>query len=299
MSYAAVVNLNSGYVMAKSADFVRGMLQNAAGGALDSLEMVEGPAMDTALRAAFAREPKAVIVLGGDGAARAAAEYAHQSDAPVILLPGGTMNLLSRQIYGDCEPDECLRLAMRCGMRRLDAGRANGRLFLLQGLFGSAPDIARAREAVRAAEGLEDIPAVLAEAQTALAGALGHSLTYRVDGGEELHAESLAISIGSLDHVISPSQDAGRRSFEIIGVDPNGFLEVVRLGMGVLMQRWRDDPAVEVARGCALDLHLDPEDPCGVLDGEPIELSTEVRVEYAPEAVPVMAPPPGSRAVAA
>ncbi len=291
MSYAAVVNRNSGYVMAKSPATVRAMLENATHGELGSLRMVAGAEVEAALKEAFDSRPSAVIVLGGDGTARSAAAHARRSETPFIPLPGGTMNLLPRRLYGDGDPAECLSKALKGSFRRLDAGCAGEHLFFLQGFFGVAPNIARAREAVRELTSLDDLPGVFGQARKALKSLSGHGLTYHLGKDEGEHkAETLVVSIGSLDDVMSPSPRELEHSFEVIGVDVHNLGEIARLGFNALMQHWRDDPGVEVARATELSLHLCEHDPCAVLDGEPVELPVDVTVRYLRDAIPVVVP---------
>lgn len=292
MTYAAVVNRNSGYVMARSPAFVRAMLENATRGELGLLRMVEGAEIGRAIEEAFASKPRAVIILGGDGTARTAAEHAYSSGVPVIPLPGGTMNLLPRRLYGEGDPVECLHRALAGEPRLLDAGEAGGRLFFLQGLFGVAPNIARAREAVRGLNSLEDVPGAVASAGKALRSMFGHEgLRYRIDGGPERRtAETLVVSIGSLDRVMNPAAPVEERDFEIISVRIHDIGEFLRLGFKALTHNWRDDPGIEVVRTARLDVRLSEDDPCAVLDGEPVTLPVNVTVRYLRDAVPVIAP---------
>lgn len=293
MTYAAVINRDSGYVMARSPALVRAMLENATRGDLGMLHMVSGPAIGDALERAFAAKPDAVIVLGGDGSARAAAAHAYRTGVPVIPLPGGTMNLLPRRLYGEGDPAECLRAALEGEVRWLDAGCVDDHLFFLQGFFGVAPDIARAREAARGLSSLEELPQLLSSAGAALATMLGHEdLTYQLDGKFPRHkADTLIVSLGSLDCVMDPSVRVAERDFEVIGIDFHNVAEVVRLGFNALLQQWRDDPSVEIAHAARIDVILGEDDPSAVLDGEPVELPVNATVTYLRDAVPVVAPP--------
>jgi diacylglycerol kinase family enzyme len=293
LSYAAVVNRNSGYVMTHSPALVRAMLENATRGELGLLRMVEGPQIERALEEAFGGAHAAVIVLGGDGTARTAAAHAMRTGVPVIPLPGGTMNLLPRRLYGEGDPSECLRLALEGGTRCVDVGEVAGKLFFLQGFFGVAPNIARAREAARGLTSLEDLPLVLDNARKAIGAMFGHDdLQWRIGGAGPTHtADTLVVSLGSLDRVMNPSAHVSARDFEVIGIDVHNLAEIARLGFNALTQQWRDDPGVEVAHTTRLDVRLCEDDPCAVLDGEPVALPVEVTVNYLRDAVPVVAPP--------
>jgi diacylglycerol kinase family enzyme len=80
---------------------------------------------DRLSRRLFARsnEYDAIIVLGGDGTARAAAAMAPRNGPPLILLPGGTLNILPKALYGDLTWPEALSAApsqlqrARCRLR--------------------------------------------------------------------------------------------------------------------------------------------------------------------------------------
>jgi diacylglycerol kinase family enzyme len=78
-----------------------------------------------------AKDFDVIIVLGGDGTARAAAELAPRHGPPLVLLPGGTLNILSKALYGNLAWPEALAAALERGViKRLPLGRANGEAFM-------------------------------------------------------------------------------------------------------------------------------------------------------------------------
>ena len=68
-------------------------------------------------RRTFANASKfdVIIVLGGDGTARHAAELAPRNGPPLVLLPGGTLNILPRALYGELAWPEALAAALDRG----------------------------------------------------------------------------------------------------------------------------------------------------------------------------------------
>jgi diacylglycerol kinase (ATP) len=73
---------------------------------------------------------RAVVSAGGDGTAGAVVNLI-PDDVPVVILPLGTENLLAKHLGLSSDVGLALE-AVRCGeIRRLDAGRADGRLFLI------------------------------------------------------------------------------------------------------------------------------------------------------------------------
>src|SRR5215813_11315186 len=90
-----------------------------------------------------------MIVLGGDGTARAAAELTPRNGPPLILLPGGTLNVLPQALYGPLTWPDALAAALERGViKRMPIGRANNSTFFVAAMFGAPTLLARAREAV-------------------------------------------------------------------------------------------------------------------------------------------------------
>lgn len=290
--FAAVVNRASGYVGEKSPAHVQAMLENAAHSRLCDLKFLDPDDILEGLKDAFEGPCGGVIVLGGDGTARCAAEFAMKHDKPLIPLPGGTMNLLPRKLYGERGPADALRAALDGQRALIDAGQADDRLFFLSAAFGFAPDMTRAREAFRGQTGLDALPRVLSFARRALADAFHMNVLFGVDGEEPgREAELLVVALGGLSHLmeLKVDEDVGRK-FECIASDVHDLGEAARLGFNALTQRWREDPGVAIDCTEQVRVKLKEEDPYGVLDGEPMKLKCEFDVRYLKDAIPVLAP---------
>ena len=53
-----------------------------------------------------------LVVLGGDGTIRTAAEACTGTDTYLLPLPGGTLNMLPRALYGDVSWHDALRTTL-------------------------------------------------------------------------------------------------------------------------------------------------------------------------------------------
>jgi diacylglycerol kinase (ATP) len=73
---------------------------------------------------------RTLVGVGGDGTA---AELVNRTDEglPLTLFPGGNSNLLARYLQMTKDPEFLCRTIVEGVAARLDAGRANGRIFLL------------------------------------------------------------------------------------------------------------------------------------------------------------------------
>ncbi|MGH2946887.1 MAG: bifunctional phosphatase PAP2/diacylglycerol kinase family protein, partial [Solirubrobacteraceae bacterium] len=85
-----------------------------------------------------------VGICGGDGSAAAAAQVALDRSRPMLLIPGGTLNHLARDLRVNTADDATAALA-RGEAVGVDVGCIDGRLFLNSAGFGAYPDMLDAR----------------------------------------------------------------------------------------------------------------------------------------------------------
>ncbi|MBN1846753.1 MAG: diacylglycerol kinase family lipid kinase [Sedimentisphaerales bacterium] len=81
-------------------------------------------------RRAVRQQAAAVVVRGGDGTVRTVAEGMAASRIPILILPGGTENLLAQELGIDGSWPTTLRMLEEGTLRPLDLGRVNGRCFM-------------------------------------------------------------------------------------------------------------------------------------------------------------------------
>ncbi len=92
------------------------------------LELASPPpkGLENAIRQAIDSEPDVVVVMAGDGTARAAARLCGPDGPPLIVLPGGTMNVLSHALYGVTPWRETLQAVLESGAERTVSGGVVG-----------------------------------------------------------------------------------------------------------------------------------------------------------------------------
>jgi len=217
-----------------------------------------------------ARKFDVLIVLGGDGTARAAAELAPRDGPPMILLPGGTLNILPRALYGELAWPEALAAALERGViTRLTAGRANGEAFYVAALFGAPMLMAKAREAMREGRPL----AAWKRFRYALKRSFTRGLRARHDR-EPMHKTE---AVGALCPAFSGGIHAD--SLEWVRLDAHHVFDLARVSLRAVTAGWRDDASIEVAScrtGDIVSLGVIP----STLDGEPRTYFSRVRVTY-------------------
>ena len=76
---------------------------------------LEGGGFDEAIAEAFAAKPDVIFVLAGDGTARSVASKARPDGPMIAPLPGGTMNMLPKALYGTADWKLALKRALEEG----------------------------------------------------------------------------------------------------------------------------------------------------------------------------------------
>jgi diacylglycerol kinase (ATP) len=99
------------------------------------------PEERAAIVAAAGAEPgcRALVAAGGDGTV--AALINERPRVPIAVLPAGTENLFARHVHADKRPEALARRIAEAQARRIDLGRADGRLFHLMAGFGFDAEI--------------------------------------------------------------------------------------------------------------------------------------------------------------
>lgn len=149
MRIGALVNTASGGCDEGAGQDVKALLRDAG---LDLAKgwSVVGEHVDAALDESAALDLDVLILLAGDGTIRAAAKRCSDRRPLLVPLPGGTMNMLPRALYGDRSWRDALRDTLAAPqVRAVSGGRVGRDQFFVAAILGSPSLWAEAREAVR------------------------------------------------------------------------------------------------------------------------------------------------------
>jgi diacylglycerol kinase family enzyme len=233
------------------------------------------------LRAAVDAGPDLLVTLAGDGTARAAAELCGPEGPILAPLPGGTMNLLPRAIYGSRSWQDALTVALaEGGERTIGGGEVEGRPFLVAAVLGSPALWGPAREAARFHEPM----LAIARARRALKRTFTGRLRYAIENGPRDKAEALVFMCPLVSRAMADEE----RALEAAALDVRGAADIFRLGINALVRDWRDDPAVEVWRCRRARVWAAGGIPA-LLDGELVRLHAMAEVTYRPAVVRMLA----------
>lgn len=276
-----VANIASGSVGPDAPDIAERLL--AEYGVSGVVHAPQPGELTDCLRAVIDGAPDAVLVIAGDGTARAAAEMAGPDGPLIAPLPGGTMNMLPRALYGERDWQAAMTACLESGEARMvSGGEVGGRLFFVAAILGSPALWATAREAAR--EGRFDI--ALARARRALRRAFSGRLRVSLDGRPKMKAEALTL----MCPLVSAVLDDEERALEAAVLDPSSALDVFRLGFNAAMGQWREDPSVSAGRCRVGRVWAHGRIPA-ILDGEPARLDPDVSIRFRPKAFRALVPP--------
>ncbi len=240
-------------------------------GLKDSLQAIKDSAADL------------LTVYGGDGTCRAGAIVAREAGIPLVALPGGTMNMLPKALYGTDDWHAALEMALAQKQARWQVGGlVNDRVFFCGAILGDPIVLSEARESLRGGEVLsavKQIPDVLS------AIAHGEGFAVEVDGaGFETEANGLQI--------YCPFMTSGATQpdkFELASVPQLSVSELIGIGAKALTQDWRDSVLVKTA--FAERVSIDGQGAFDVLlDGESEQMRCPIEIKFEPEGVMVLAP---------
>jgi len=235
------------------------------------------------LRDAVKTNPDLLVVLAGDGTARAAAELCGPGGPLIAPLAGGTMNMLPHAVYGLRSWQEALALALTTGEERMiGGGEVDGHRFMVAAILGAPALWAPAREAARFLKPRR----ALRSARLALGRAFSGRLRYILDGGPREKAEALIF----LCPLTSKELHEDEVALEAAALDVTDAAAAVLLGFHALRGDWRNSPNVEVER-CQIARVWAARGIPALLDGEPVRLKSLTDIRYVPNIARVLALP--------
>lgn len=252
-----------------------------------SVVALEGGQFDQQVEQALESRPDALFVLAGDGTAGTIASRAGPDGPLVAPLPGGTMNMLPKALYGTADWKIAIRRALEDGApQRVAGGEVTDGQFRLAfycaAILGAPALWAPAREAVR--EGKFGL--AWAYARRALKRAFSGRLRFSLDGRAERRAEALVL----ISPVISRAMEE-HTGLEAAAMNPADALEAFRLAAHAVFDDWRQDPAVTTKAIQNATVRARSRIPA-VIDGEPALLRHEGRVRFIRTAFRALAPNP-------
>jgi len=242
----------------------------------------EAKEMERSFAEAAGQMLKVLIVLGGDGTIRTAAEACAEKGLYLIPLPGGTMNMLPRALYGDVAWEDALKNTLSApSLKVLSGGWSAGKQFLIAAIVGAPALLAETRESMR--EGA--IVDAIAKGSAAFRKMFETKIRYFISG--EMKGEAQAVAL--ICPLISEQMSDSEQSLEAAVIDLESAAEAIGLVSTAAFGKWRRHRNILLTRTKSVRVQSRDDIPA-ILDGEKINLGRSAEINFVPKAVTVLVP---------
>jgi diacylglycerol kinase family enzyme len=281
LKVGAIINTSSGSCDLESEQKMLSILTGA--GVIEPRTWCgEGDKMEQFFTEAAGHKLEVLVVLGGDGTIRTAAEACAEGGAYLIPLPGGTMNMLSRALYGDVLWEDTLENTLTApSLKVLSGGRIAGKQFLIAAIVGAPALLVEPRESMR--EG--NIADAIEKGSVAFRKMFETKVQYFISGGMKGEAEAVALICPLISQQMSDSEQA----FEAAIIDVESAAEVVRLATTAAFGKWRDDRNILLTKAKRVEVQSSKDIPA-TLDGERVNLGRSAEIDFVSRALTVLVP---------
>lgn len=264
----------------------------ASAGRQADIQLCEPDRMSECLRRAAKHAP-AIIVGGGDGTVAQAVQQLNGTEVALGILPLGTLNLLARDMGVPLDLGDAIQALGRTRITTIDLAELNGRPFHTLSGLGFFSEIARAREEVRGLNvPLGRYVAVAVSAVRALRRTRPMRLHLTIDGEErEEEAYALLVTNNAFDGAGWSRTALDRGKLEIHIAHEAGFAEMLKAGVDMLADAWRDNPGIESITASELTVARENRRRLWVAtDGEIGREDAPLRYRILPGALKILAP---------
>lgn len=255
-------NVNSGSYDGQLCERVSGALAEQGH---EMARMIDCPDEDLPDAAMLTAEGvDALAVFGGDGTVNGAMRQADGWEGHILVLPGGTMNLLSRTLHGDTDSETIARRYAEgfCRIAKIPVVSGEGEIALVGVIAGPTTAWGEVREDMRHFN-LAEMPGSIADAWT------------KTFGGAQVRLDRESEAYPAL--FIEPAATALR----ITGFTAEGAGELFAHGLSWLKGDFREGPHEPLGEREAIEVNAADGKPVGLLiDGEEADGSVICRFRH-------------------
>ena len=281
LKVGAIINTSSGGCDSESEQKIFSILTRA-GIVEPKVWCGEAKEMERSFAEAAGQKLEVLIVLGGDGTIRTAAEVCAEKGPYLIPLPGGTMNMLPRALYGDVAWEESLKNTLAApSLKVLSGGRIAGKQFLIAAIVGAPALLVEPRESMR--EG--NIIDAIEKGSVAFRKMFETKIQYHISSEMKGEAEAVALICPLISEQMSDSEQA----LEAAVIDVESATEVVRLATTAAFGKWRNDRNILLTKTKRVDVQSSEDIPA-TLDGERVNLGRSAEIDFVSRALTVLVP---------
>lgn len=236
-----------------------------------------------------------VIVGGGDGTVKTAAELSLKQNKPIGIIPLGTLNRMARDLQLPVAPVEAAQALSTGKLVRVDCAYANDELFLCNCLLGLPPRLATGRQRLRG----KSFRQRLVGYTTLLSriAAARRKLTFIIDDHKHTkkRVRALSVVVSNNSYKNDPDLFLKRSALDtgLLGV----YLSKHRNGLGLFaayfkacLGLWHGDKAIDHMTAKTVQIDSSKRYLLASLDGEVKLLATPARFKIIQKSLSVIVP---------
>ena len=281
LKVGVIINTSSGSYNSESEQKMFSIL-TGAGVVEPKVWCGEAKEMDRFFAEAAGQKREVLIVLGGDGTIRTAAEECAENGSYLIPLPGGTMNMLPRALYGNVSWEEALKKTLTAPSTKvLSGGRVANKRFFIAAIAGAPALWTQPRESMR--EG--NIADAIKKGTVAFRRMFEAKVQYLISGGAKGETEGVALICPLISEEMSDSEQA----LEAATIDVESAAEVMGLATTAAFGKWRDNKNILLTKTKRVNVQSSKEIPA-TLDGEKVNLGRSAEIDFVSKALTVLVP---------
>jgi diacylglycerol kinase family enzyme len=192
----AIVNMSAGTALDLSRDAIAGSLERAfkAHGQSIDVKLVPPGEIENEIDAAVASGARTIVVGGGDGTVRTAAQRLIGKDIALGILPLGTLNRLARDLDIPRRLDAAAAFLAAAHPTRIDVGAVNGSIFLCNSLMGATLRFSQGRARLRGLPARARLPKYLALIANVISSRRKISIVVD-NGSEQMRTRALSVAV--------------------------------------------------------------------------------------------------------
>jgi len=296
MKIHVVVNARAGTVLDCESESLQQEIVNAftAAGHDVTVHMITPDELKETIAKALAQGCDAVVVGGGDGTVRAAAESLIGTGIPLGILPLGTMNRLARDLKIPLTVPQAATALAAGETATIDVGDVNGRIFLNNSIFGVTTLYSENRQSLRGKPTMQRMRGYARAVKDILQSRRRMEVDVD-DGHQPIRLRILSMAVSNNRYANRPSLTLAKDGLHhgvlavYISKHPSGW-GMARAVVRAMLGRLKSDPDVVHLEGRRIDVLTRRSTLRLANDGELETVELPLRYTIRPGALKVMVP---------
>lgn len=231
-----------------------------------------------------------LAVYGGDGTVMEVARALHGSNTPMAILPGGTANVVAKELNLPLNIEEAIRLILCTEpvIQQIDMGMVNGCPFLIRVNLGILADMV-----TEASPEMKETWGQFAYGITAFKTMQQEAKTFRMTiDGKQFIQEAVALTItnvgniGRKGYAFLPGISITDGWLDVIALDKADFTSLLKITGSMLFQT--DSAVLKHWKVKEMIIHMDQDE--SFLRDDTAETARELRISVSPGSLKVLVP---------